>query len=48
MTELEYLACIYDLLQKLIPLANLLTGVIQFAIAIFAIVIIYKLFNLFF
>lgn len=48
MTELEYLQSIYELLNKLIPLANLVTGVIQFLIVVFIIVILYKLFNLFF
>jgi len=48
MTELDYLQSIYELLNKLIPLANLVTGVIQFLIVVFIIVILYKLFNLFF
>ena len=48
MTELDYLKSIYELLNKLIPLANLVTGVIQFLIVVFIIVILYKLFNLFF
>lgn len=48
MTELDYLQCIYELLNKLIPLANLVTGVLQFLIVVFIIVILYKLFNLFF
>lgn len=48
MTELDYLQSIYELLNKLIPLANLITGVIQFLIVVFIIVILYKLFNLFF
>lgn len=48
MTELDYLQSIYELLNKLIPLANLLTGVLQFLIVVFIIVILYKLFNLFF
>ena len=43
-----YLEQIYLLLSDLVPLANLLTGIIQFAMVVFAIVIIYKLFNLFF
>jgi len=48
MTEIELLQSIYDLLLSLVPLANLLTGIIQFGIVVFAIVILYKLFNLFF
>lgn len=48
MNELELLTNIYNLLLQLIPLANLITGVIQFAIALFVIVVLYKLFNLFF
>lgn len=48
MTELDYLQSIYELLNKLIPLANLVTGVLQFLIVVFIIVILYKLFNLFF
>lgn len=48
MTELDYLQSIYELLNKLIPLANLITGVLQFLIVIFIIVVLYKLFNLFF
>lgn len=48
MTELDYLQAIYELLYKLVPLANLITGVLQFLIVIFIIVVLYKLFNLFF
>lgn len=48
MTEIDYLKSIYEILNKLIPLANLITGVLQFLIVIFIIVILYKLFNLFF
>ena len=48
MTELDYLQAIYELLNKLVPLANLITGVLQFLIVIFIIVVLYKLFNLFF
>ena len=48
MTELDYLQSIYELLNKLVPLANLITGVLQFLIVVFIIVILYKLFNLFF
>lgn len=48
MTELDYLQAIYELLSKLVPLANLITGVLQFLIVIFIIVVLYKLFNLFF
>lgn len=48
MTEIELLQGIYDLLLKLVPLADLFTGVLQFCIVVFAIVILYKLFNLFF
>lgn len=48
MSELDYLCAIYELLQKLSPFVNLITGVIQFIIVVFAIIVIYKLFNLFF
>ena len=48
MTELDYLKCIYELLQELIPLANMITGVIQFAIISFVVFVLYKLFKLFF
>ncbi len=48
MTELEYLACIYELLQNLVPFFNLLTGIIQFGIVVFIVIVLYKLFNLFF
>lgn len=48
MTELDYLQAIYELLNKLVPLSNLITGVLQFLIVIFIIVVLYKLFNLFF
>lgn len=47
-TELDYLIGIYELLEKLIPLANLLTGFLQFIIIVFSVYILYKLFNLFF
>ena len=47
-TELEYLQAIYELLQKLSPFINLATGVLQFAMVIFIVVVLYKLFNLFF
>lgn len=48
MTELDYLKCIYELLQNLIPLAHMVTGVIQCAIIVFVVFVLYKLFNLFF
>ena len=48
MTEIDYLKSIYELLQDFTPLFNLLTGCLQFAIIIFAVYILYKLFNLFF
>lgn len=48
MTELEYLAGIYELLQNLAPFINLLTGIIQFSIVVFIVIVLYKLFNLFF
>lgn len=48
MTELEYLQAIYELLQKLTPLCNLITGILQFSIVVFIVVVLYKLFNLFF
>lgn len=47
-TELDYLKAIYELLFKLTPLCNLITGILQFIIVIFIIVVLYKLFNLFF
>lgn len=47
-TELDYLKAIYVLLNNLIPFINLLTGIIQFSIIVFIIVVLYKLFNLFF
>lgn len=48
MTELDYLKDIYELLNNLIPLCNLITGILQFLIVVFIIVVLYKLFNLFF
>lgn len=48
MTELDYLKGIYELLQEFTSPINLLTGCLQFAIVVFAVVILYKLFNLFF
>lgn len=48
MTELDYLKSIYELLQKLTPLANMITGLLQFFIIVFVVYILYKLFNLFF
>lgn len=47
-TELDYLKAIYELLNIFIPLANLITGFIQFFIVMFILVVLYKLFNLFF
>lgn len=48
MTEIDYLRGIYELLQELIPLANLFTGLLQFFTVVFVVYILYKLFNLFF
>ena len=48
MTELDYLTSIYELLQKLVPFTEFITGVIQFFIIVFVVYILYKLFNLFF
>lgn len=48
MTELEYLQAIYELLKSLVPVVNLITGVIQSLIVAFSIIAVYKLFNLFF
>lgn len=48
MTELDYLESIYELLHELTPFYNLVTGCLQFAIVVFAVYILYKLFNLFF
>lgn len=48
MTEIDYLKSIYELLQEFTPLINLLIGFIQFSIVVFAVYILYKLFNLFF
>lgn len=48
MAELDYLRCIYELLQDLVPLAHLITGVIQCVIIVFVVFVLYKLFNLFF
>ena len=47
-TELDYLKAIYELLNNLTPFFNLLTGFIQFLIVVFILVVLYKLFNLFF
>lgn len=47
-TEIEYLKAIYELLQSLTPFINLATGILQFAMVIFIVVVLYKLFNLFF
>ena len=48
MTEIYYLSSIYELLQKLVPFTDFITGVIQFFIVVFVVYILYKLFNLFF
>lgn len=48
MTELEYLSAIYELLQKLTPFMNFITGSLQFIIVVFIVIVLYKLFNLFF
>lgn len=48
MTEIDYLQGIYELLQKLTPFFNLVTGCLQFTLIVFAVYILYKLFNLFF
>lgn len=47
-TELDYLKAIYELLNGLLPLANLITGILQCIIVVFILVVLYKLFNLFF
>ena len=47
-TELDYLKAIYELLYNLTPLFNLVTGILQSIIVIFIIVVLYKLFNMFF
>lgn len=47
-TELDYLKAIYELLYKLIPLSNLITGLLQCFIVVVVLVVLYKLFNLFF
>lgn len=47
-TELDYLQAIYNLLYKFTPLINLMIGFIQLLIIIFVLVVLYKLFNLFF
>lgn len=43
-----YLQSIYELLQQAVPLIHLVTGLLQFFIVVFVVVILYKLFNLFF
>ena len=48
LTELDYLQAIYELLNNLTPLANLITGFVQALIVVFILVVLYKLFNLFF
>jgi len=48
MTELEYLQCIYELLQKTTPFIHFITGFLQAVIVVFVLVVLYKLFNLFF
>lgn len=48
MTELEYLQGIYDLLINLMPLAHFVTGLLQCCVIGVVVVILYKLFNLFF
>lgn len=47
-TELDYLKAIYELLYKLVPLSNLITGLLQCFIVVVVLVVLYKLFNLFF
>ncbi len=48
MTELEYLQGIYDLLNNLVPLAQFVTGLLQCCVVGVVVVVLYKLFNLFF
>lgn len=48
MTEIDYLKSIYELLQEFVPLIDFLIGCLQFSIVVFAVYILYKLFNLFF
>lgn len=48
MTEIEYLEGIYNLLLQLTPLANLLIGILQCCIVGGVVIVLYKLFNLFF
>lgn len=49
MTQIELIQGIYDFCYiTLYPAINLLIGIMQFIMAIFAIVVIYKLFKLFF
>ena len=48
MTELDYLQGIYELLSNLMPLAQLVTGLLQCCIVGVVVVVLYKLFNLFF
>lgn len=48
MSEIDYLKSIYELLQEFTPLINLFVGCMQFSLVVFAVYILYKLFNLFF
>jgi len=48
MLEIYYLESIYELLQQMVPMMNLFTGILQFLIVTFAVIVLYKLFNLFF
>lgn len=47
-TEIEYLDAIYNLLLEISSFFEFLTGIFQFGMVVFAIVILYKLINLFF
>ena len=47
-TELDYIKAIYELLIKFVPLCNLITGLLQCFIVVVVLVVLYKLFNLFF
>lgn len=48
MSEIDYLDMIYQLLLQYQSAINLFVGFIQFLIVVFVLVVIYKLFNLFF
>lgn len=49
MTQIEMIQGIYDFCYlTLYPLANLLIGILQMCIVVLVVVVLYKLFNLFF